>query len=84
MNGQGFRGAANLTGLSSRYIIQQVQEFRSGRRRSWQHDRLDTEEMIKVSKAVTDADLARGGPDVAPMRAPTAGLSKADITDVAA
>ena len=59
MNGQGFPGAANLTGLSAGYIIQQVQEFRSGRRRSWQHDRLDTEEMIKVSKSVTDADLAR-------------------------
>jgi cytochrome c553 len=59
MNGQGFPGAANLTGLSTGYIIQQVQEFRSGRRRSWQHNRLDTEEMIKVSKSVTDADLAR-------------------------
>ena len=58
MNGQGFLGAANLTGLSADYIVEQVREYRSGRRVSAQPHRADTEEMIKVAKMVSDADLA--------------------------
>jgi len=57
-NGRGFIAAADLAGLSAPYIIQQVQEFRSGRRQSAQHDRFDTKEMIKVATSVTDRDLA--------------------------
>lgn len=55
--GVGFPGAADLAGLTEAYIIEQVKEFRSGRRRSSQLDRFDTMEMIKVAQAVSDADL---------------------------
>lgn len=58
MNGQGFIAAANLTGLSKAYIVQQVEEFRSGRRRSAQKDRRAIQEMTQVAKKVTDAELA--------------------------
>ncbi len=56
--GVGFPGAADLEGLPAAYIIEQVKEFRAGRRRSAQADRLDTLEMIKVAQQVSDADLA--------------------------
>ncbi|MFI4965282.1 MAG: c-type cytochrome [Caulobacterales bacterium] len=57
-NGRGFIAAADLAGLSAPYIVQQVQAFRSGRRQSAQHDRFDTNEMIKVSAKISDHDLA--------------------------
>ena len=55
--GVGYPGAADLQGLSAAYIVEQVKEFRAGRRRSAQADRLDTVEMIKVAQQVSDADL---------------------------
>lgn len=58
-NGHGFIAAADLAGLSAPYIVQQVQEFRSGRRVSAQHDRYDVEEMVKVAGKVSDAELAQ-------------------------
>lgn len=57
-NGRGFIGSADLAGLPAGYIVAQVKAFRSGSRRSAQADRDDTLEMIKVAKAVSDADLA--------------------------
>jgi len=58
INGQGFLGAPNLAGLPAAYIVQQVQEFRSGRRLSWEKNRPATKEMIGEAKAVSDAQLA--------------------------
>jgi cytochrome c553 len=58
-NGHGFLGAADLNGLTAPYIIEQVKAFRSGARRSADPARADTAEMIKVAKAVSDADLAQ-------------------------
>jgi cytochrome c553 len=58
-NGRGFIAAADLAGLSATYIVQQVQEFRSGRRASAQHDRHDVEEMVKVATKVSDPELAQ-------------------------
>lgn len=58
MNGQGFLAIPNLAGLPASYIVQQVQEFRSGRRRSWEAGRPATQEMIEVSQKVTDQELA--------------------------
>ena len=58
-NGQGFIGAPNLAGLSAGYIVQQVQEFRSGRRVSSEHGRPATAEMIEVANKVSDAELVK-------------------------
>ncbi len=57
-NGEGFLGAADIAGLPAAYIVEQVHEFRDGRRASAQGDRPNTGEMIKVAKAVGDDDLA--------------------------
>ncbi len=57
-DGHGFPGAADLAGLPAGYIVEQIRAFRSGDRKSAQQpDRPDTTEMIKVAKAVSDADL---------------------------
>jgi len=57
MNGQGFIGAPNLSGLPAAYIVKQVQAFRNGQRTSWQKPRPDTDEMIKAAQGVTDPEL---------------------------
>jgi len=58
LEGQGFLSTASVTGLPASYIIEQVEEFRSGRRVSSQADRSETEEMITEAKRLTDGDLA--------------------------
>lgn len=58
VNGQGYLATPNLAGLPAAYIVQQVEEFRSGRRLSWQHDRPATHEMIEVARKVSDRELA--------------------------
>jgi cytochrome c553 len=57
-NGQGFLAIPNLSGLPAAYIVQQVEEFRTGRRLSWEKDRPATREMIEVAQKVSDKDLA--------------------------
>jgi cytochrome c553 len=57
IEGQGFPGSADLAGLPAAYIVEQVNAFKSGQRRSAQTDRTGTVEMIKVAQAVGDADL---------------------------
>ena len=59
VTGQGYIGTPNLAGLPAAYIVQQVEEFRSGRRASWEHDRPATHEMIEVAKKVSDEELAQ-------------------------
>ena len=58
-NGQGFLGAADLNGLTTPYIVEQVKAFRSGDRQSADPARSDTLEMIEVAKHISDADLAK-------------------------
>ena len=58
-NGKSFLHLPDLAGLPASYIVQQVQEFRSGRRRSALKDRPNTALMIGVAKAVTDQELAQ-------------------------
>lgn len=57
IGGDGYIGTADLAGLKADYIVQQVQEFRSGRRHSWEAGRPATEEMIAIARKVSDADL---------------------------
>lgn len=57
-NGEGFLGSADIAGLPAAYIVEQVHEFRDGRRASAQADRPDTVEMIKTAKKVNEDDLA--------------------------
>jgi cytochrome c553 len=56
-NGKGFLEIPDLAGLPKAYIIEQVQEFRSGRRRSYQKNRSGTGLMIGVAKRLTDSEL---------------------------
>ena len=57
-NGKGFLGAPDLAGLPAAYIVQQIEDFRGGRRLSWEPNRPATREMIAVARKVSDADLA--------------------------
>ena len=52
LNGAGFPGSADLAGLPSAYIVEQVMAFRSGERRSGDPGQPDTAEMIKVARKV--------------------------------
>lgn len=56
--GNGGPAEATLTGLPASYIIEQIGEFRAGRRRVAQPKMQSAREMEKVAKAVTDTDLA--------------------------
>lgn len=58
IGGGGSLGSPNLAGLSEDYIIQQVREFREGRRTSWKANWPTNQDMIKVAKTVTDEELA--------------------------
>jgi cytochrome c553 len=58
INGQGFLGVPSLAGLPPAYILEQIGEFRSGRRQSWRRDRQNPLEMIKVAQTVTNAEAA--------------------------
>jgi len=68
MNGEGFLGAPSLAGLPAAYIIQQVREFRSGRRVSSEPGRPATGEMIKVARTVSDPELASAAAYFAALR----------------
>lgn len=58
IGGGGSLGSPNLAGLSEDYIVQQVREFREGRRASWKANWPTNLDMIKVAKTVTDEELA--------------------------
>jgi len=57
-NGAGFIGIPSLAGLPAAYIVEQIKEFRAGRRRSAQPDRPAAHVMTLIANQVTDADLA--------------------------
>jgi cytochrome c553 len=56
--GNGGPAEAALPGLSARYMLEQIDEFRAGRREVAQPKMQSAREMEKLAKAVTDADLA--------------------------
>ena len=58
-NGAGYPGSADLAGLPAAYIIEQVQAFRSGERRSADPEQPSTAEMIAVAKGVRSEELAQ-------------------------
>jgi cytochrome c553 len=58
VGGQGFLGIPDLAGLEATYIVDQVQAFRSGARRSSEPGRFATRQMIDVASRISAADLA--------------------------
>jgi cytochrome c553 len=56
-NGGGFPASADLAGLPAAYIVEQVNAFRSGDRRSAKADQPNTAEMIKAARSVTPQEL---------------------------
>jgi cytochrome c553 len=58
VNGQGFIGVPNLSGLPAAYIEEQVREFRSGRRQSAVKNRPNTALMVWEAAHVSDEDVA--------------------------
>jgi cytochrome c553 len=58
-SGEGLTGVPNLAGLSADYIVEQVHEFRDGRRLSSQPGRPAVAMMIEAARKVSDPDLAR-------------------------
>ena len=66
--GQGFLSTAKLAGLPAGYIIEQIREFRSGRRVSSESGRPEAEEMVTEAKRMTDADLAEAAAYFAAVR----------------
>ncbi len=68
IEGQGFLGTAGITGLPAGYILEQLREFRDGRRVSSQSERHETEEMITEAKRLTEADAAEAAAYFAAVR----------------
>ncbi len=58
VTGNGGPAEAALPGLPASYIIEQVKEFRAGRRAAAQPAMLSAHDMIQEAKLVSDADLA--------------------------
>jgi cytochrome c553 len=56
--GQGRPENASLSGLPAQYIIQQVQDFKSGARRMSMKGYLPTEKMARIAQGVSAGDLA--------------------------
>jgi cytochrome c553 len=55
-NGKGKMENAQVAGLSEGYILQQLADFKSGVRRSADPRKANTNEMIAIAKALTDAE----------------------------
>ncbi|OFW00755.1 MAG: hypothetical protein A3I61_19560 [Acidobacteria bacterium RIFCSPLOWO2_02_FULL_68_18] len=56
-NGQGKPENAPVAGLPADYILQQLQAFRDGRRRSADPRKANTNEMIQIARHLTDAEM---------------------------
>jgi cytochrome c553 len=56
-NGQGTHGTVNLAGLSAAYIVQQMEEMKSGRRRSSDLRRPGIQLMVNVASHATASDI---------------------------
>jgi cytochrome c553 len=58
-NGQGTRGAVNLSGLSASYIVQQMGEMKGGRRRTADLRRPGIQLMVNTAVNIAPSDIAR-------------------------
>lgn len=58
IEGGGYLGTPNLSGLPADYIVQQVREFREGRRKSWLAGWPNSSEMIAIARKATDEEVA--------------------------
>ena len=58
-SGEGFLAAPDLAGLPQAYIVEQVHDFRAGRRASAEAGRPDAHEMVAEAQRVSDPDLAQ-------------------------
>ena len=56
-NGQGKPENAPVAGQSAAYILQQLQAFRSGTRRSADPRKANTNEMIQIARSLTEAEM---------------------------
>jgi cytochrome c553 len=56
-NGQGKPENAPVAGLPASYILQQLQQFRDGTRRSADPRKANTNEMIQIARFMTDAEM---------------------------
>lgn len=56
-NGQGKPENAPVAGLPAAYILQQLQQFRDGTRRSADPRKANTNEMIQIARHLTDAEM---------------------------
>ena len=55
-NGKGRPNNAGPAGLPAAYILQQIQDFRDGARKSWDPRKRNTSQMIAIAKGVSDED----------------------------
>ncbi len=55
-NGKGRPNNAGPAGLPAAYILQQIQDFREGARKSWDTRKRNTNQMIAIAKGVSDED----------------------------
>ena len=55
-NGKGRPNNAGPAGLPAAYILQQLQDFREGARKSWDPRKRNTGQMIAIAKGVSDED----------------------------
>ncbi len=69
-NGAGFLAIPSLAGLPAYYIVEQIHEFRSGRRQSTQPGRPGVQVMTLMAKQVTDQDLALAAAYYAALKRP--------------
>ncbi len=56
-NGRGTPGTANLTGSTFEYLMQQLYDFKNGRRESSDHRKVETQLMVAFAKAMTSEDI---------------------------
>jgi len=69
-NGAGFIGVPSLAGLPASYIVEQIHEFRSGRRQSTEPGRPSVQVMTLMAKQVTDQDLSAAAAYYASLKRP--------------
>ncbi len=69
-NGAGYIGVPDLAGLPASYIVEQIHEFRSGRRRSTQAGRPSVQVMTLMAKQLTDQDLSEAAAYYASLNRP--------------
>jgi len=69
-NGAGYIGIPDLAGLPASYIVEQIHEFRSGRRRSTQPDRPSVQVMTQMAEQVIDQDLSAAATYYAALQRP--------------